>query len=225
MQLADRGGAVYGALLFIVAISPFCARATGLPFWRCADCTAAGGAAGLGVARIGCFLAGCCWGTQTQLPLGIAFSSEVAHQLSGVPLHVKLHPTQLYESALVFLSIPLLRRVRRTRSFEGQVALVFTLYYAIIRFFLEFLRNDPRGSFFHGLLSTSQFVGLLLVPIVLFLLLSRSRKASLARESRGNRLTGARASKYREWQRTNWMSQPEPLVEGSSEVEQATNVN
>jgi len=119
---------------------------------------------------VGCFLAGCCWGTATQLPFGVTFRSELAHNLTGVPLQVRLHPTQLYEAALVLLAIPFLMWLRKKRSFFGQVILVYVLFYAVARFFLEFLRGDPRGYHFNHLLSTSQLIGLFIIPLAIFLL-------------------------------------------------------
>ena len=120
---------------------------------------------------MGCFLAGCCWGTPTQLPFGVIFRSELAHTITGVPLQVRLHPTQLYEAAVVLLVIPFLMWLRKRRSFSGQVILVYVLFYAVARFLLEFLRGDPRGYYFNHLLSTSQLIGLVIIPPAIFLLI------------------------------------------------------
>jgi phosphatidylglycerol:prolipoprotein diacylglycerol transferase len=104
------------------------------------------------------------------LVFGVNFTSELAHNITGVPLHVRLHPTQLYEAALVLLMIPFLMWLRKTRSFYGPVMLAYVVFYAVARFFLEFLRGDPRGYFFKHLLSTSQVIGVLIIPVAIFLL-------------------------------------------------------
>lgn len=170
-QILGRGGVFYGGFLLAVACSAVYCRLVNLPGWQVADCVAPGLALAQGLGRVGCFLAGCCWGTATQLPIGVTFRSELAHTITGVPLGVRLHPTQLYEAAVVLLVIPFLMWLRKRRSFSGQVILVYVLFYAVARFFLEFLRGDPRGYYFHHLLSTSQFIGLLIIPLAIFLLI------------------------------------------------------
>jgi phosphatidylglycerol:prolipoprotein diacylglycerol transferase len=186
-QVLDRGGVFYGGLLLALGTSALYFRLTGLPGWKVADCVAPGLALAQGIARIGCFLAGCCWGTSTNLPIGVIFTSQKAHWLTGVPLDVKLHPTQLYEAALVLAVIPFLLWLRKHKSFDGEVVLVYILYYAVLRFLLEFLRGDPRGFYFDGLLSTSQLISLLIIPTATFLLV-RLRKQAV-RVKRSDRIT------------------------------------
>jgi hypothetical protein len=69
-----------------------------LPPLPTADVFAPGIALGHGIGRLGCFAAGCCWGVPTKLPWGVTFTNPLFHDLVGVPLDIKLHPTQLYES-------------------------------------------------------------------------------------------------------------------------------
>ncbi len=180
-QVLQRGGVFYGGFLLAVAGSALYCRLAGLPGWQVADCVAPGLAVAQGLGRVGCFLAGCCWGIPTHLPFGVTFTSELAHNTTGVPLQLKLHPTQLYEAGVVLLSIPFLMWLRKTKSFHGEVMLAYVLFYAIARFFLEFFRGDPRGYFFGGLLSTSQLIGLLIIPLAVYLLIRRKNKASVAR--------------------------------------------
>jgi phosphatidylglycerol---prolipoprotein diacylglyceryl transferase len=169
-QVLGRGGVFYGGFLFAIAGSAIYCRAVGLPGWQTADCIAPGLALAQGLGRTGCFLAGCCWGTPTQWPFAVTFTSELAHSITGVPLHFRLHPTQLYEASLVLLVIPFLMWLRKTKTFQGEVILIYVLYYAVARFFLEFFRGDPRGYYLNGLLSTSQLIGLLLIPLAVLLL-------------------------------------------------------
>jgi phosphatidylglycerol:prolipoprotein diacylglycerol transferase len=186
-EILNRGGVFYGGLLLALATSALYFWLNHLPGWKIADCVAPGLALAQGIARVGCFLAGCCWGIPTRLPFGVTFTSEQAHSIAGVPLGVKLHPTQLYEAALVLLAIPFLLRLLKHKSFDGEVVLAYILYYAVIRFFLEFLRGDPRGYYFNDLLSTSQLISLLLIPIATFLLVWLKRQSSM--ESRRDRTT------------------------------------
>lgn len=186
-QAFGRGGVFYGGFLLAVAGSAVYCRLVKLPGWKVADCVAPGLALAQGLGRIGCFLAGCCWGIPTRLPLGVIFTSEEAHRMTGVPLHIPLHPTQLYESALVLVSIPFLLWLRKRRSFTGEVVLAYVLYYAIARFLLEFFRADPRGYYLNGLLSTSQLISLLVIPTVIIVVVRLRKQATSFRQ--GDRKT------------------------------------
>jgi phosphatidylglycerol---prolipoprotein diacylglyceryl transferase len=169
-QVMGKGGVFYGGFLMATACSFIYFRVVKLPGWQACDCVAPGLALAQGLGRIGCFLAGCCWGTPTQSLLGVTYTSEVAHQLTGVPLNLKIHPTQLYEAAIVLLAIPFLMWLRRTKTFQGQVFLAYMTYYAVARFFLEFFRDDPRGHYVGNLLSTSQLISVLMLPFAIYLL-------------------------------------------------------
>ncbi len=182
-QMLGKGGVFYGGFLMAVACSFVYFRLVKLPAWQVYDCAVPGLALAQGLGRIGCFLAGCCWGTPTSSGLGVVFTSEVAHDLTGVPLGVKLHPTQLYESVAVLLAIPFLLWLRKTKTFQGEVFLAYVLYYAVARFFLEFVRDDPRGQYIYGLLSTSQVISLLILPFGLYLLFRLRTRPRLRRAS------------------------------------------
>lgn len=110
-------------------------------------------AIGQGFGRIGCFLAGCCYGIETNSFLGVEFPID-----SLAPSGVHLHPTQLYSSVFDFaLCIILLIYSKRNRD-KGTVFALYIIIYSIGRFAVEFLRNDPRGNV--GILSTSQFISI-----------------------------------------------------------------
>ena len=186
-EILNRGGVFYGGLLLALATSALYFWLNHLPGWKIADCVAPGLALAQGIARVGCFLAGCCWGIPTRQPFGVVFTSEQAHSITGVPLGVKLHPTQLYEAALVLLAIPFLLRLLKHKSFDGEVVLAYILYYAVVRFLLEFLRGDPRGYYINDLLSTSQLISLLIIPIAALLMVRLRKRVAI--ESRRDRTT------------------------------------
>ena len=127
------------------------------------DMTIPGVAIAQGFGRIGCFLAGCCYGAETSLPIGVIFPEG-----SLAPSGIHLHPTQIYSSLFDFaLGVFLLYYSRRERQ-SGKVVGSYLIIYSIGRFFVEFLRNDPRGNI--GLLSTSQFIAIftLILGIIIF---------------------------------------------------------
>ena len=178
-QMLGKGGVFYGGFLMATTCAFMYCRVVKLPGWQVADCVAPGLALAQGLGRIGCFLAGCCWGTPTQLPFGVTFTSETAHDLTGVPLNVKLHPSQLYEAAIVLMAIPLLLWLRNTKRFQGEVFIAYMMYYAVARFFLEFVRDDPRGSYVFNLLSTSQLISLIILPFALYLFFLKVRPGAM----------------------------------------------
>ena len=180
LDFLRSGGVFYGGLLGAVIAGYFLMKHYKLPWWKTADACAPGIAVGNFFGRQGCFAAGCCWGKPTSLPWGVQFS-ELGHEITGVPIDQHLHPTQLYESFAMLLVFFFLLWLHKRKRFDGQVILVYALVYSIIRFAIEFVRNDPRGDIL-GLttltgLSTSQMISLIIGIIALILLITRNRKS------------------------------------------------
>ena len=170
------GGVFYGGLIASVGVAFWYMRRHGLPVWTTCDAFAPGIVLGQAVGRIGCLMAGCCYGKPTELPWGITFTNPLAAANVGTPLGVSLHPTQLYESGAALLILGgLLLAERRGNGFAGRTFWTYLLLYPTARFIIEFYRGDPRGTVF-DLVSTSQFVSLLLIPtsIVMLIVLGRS---------------------------------------------------
>ncbi len=173
--IVRSGGVFYGGLLLSVGVAFWFMRRHSLPIWATCDAFAPGIALGQAVGRVGCLMAGCCYGRPTELPWGITFANPLAASNVGTPLGVSLHPTQLYESgaALIILAL-LLVAERRGLGFPGRTFWSYLLLYSMARFGIEFFRGDPRGVVF-DLLSTSQFVSVLLIPVSLVMLVALSR--------------------------------------------------
>ena len=120
-----------------------------------------------GFGRIGCFLAGCCYGAVTDSPIGVVFPSG-----SLAPAGVKLWPTQLMMSAGNFIIAGILILASTKLKKRGQIGSLYLILYAIGRFGIEFLRNDHRGAV--GVFSTSQFISLFIVVIGIGLFIWRT---------------------------------------------------
>jgi phosphatidylglycerol:prolipoprotein diacylglycerol transferase len=190
LDFLRSGGVFYGGLIGAVLSGYFLMRRYQLPWWKTADACAPGIAIGNFFGRQGCFAAGCCWGKPTTLPWGVKFT-ELGREITGVPIDVPLHPTQLYESFAMLLVFFYLLWLHKHRRFSGQVILFYALLYSIIRFTIEFWRDDPRGDLF-GLttltgLSTSQLISIVVGAGALLLLVLRWRKASAT--TNGRRVT------------------------------------
>jgi phosphatidylglycerol:prolipoprotein diacylglycerol transferase len=174
--LVRSGGVFYGGLLAGFAVGAWYMRKSRLPLWPVADAIAPGLALGHVVGRFGCLLAGCCYGKPTSLPWAVTFTDPFAASNVGTPLHVALHPTQLYEAAAEFLILVfLLATEKHWRRRAGWTWWVYILLYGVSRFVIEFFRGDPRG-FTMGF-STSQWISIVLVPlaIVMMIVLWRRR--------------------------------------------------
>jgi len=161
MSTLMAGGVFYGGFLAALFFTVWYVRVQKISFWKLADVLAPGVALGQSVGRLGCFSAGCDYGKPTHLPWGVVFTSNFAHEVGGVPLGVRLHPAQLYESFATFVIFGFLLWWFPRRRRNGDEFLAYVGLYAVARFFLEFLRGDEdRGFVFHHLLSTSQFIAL-----------------------------------------------------------------
>lgn len=180
MALVKAGGVFYGGLLLSVPMCWWYIHRNGLPLWTTCDLFAPGIAMAQGVGRMGCLLAGCCYGRPTEAPWGITFSSTLAAANSGTPLGIALHPTQIYESAAVLLILGVLvAGERRWRAFPGRTFWTYLLLYGAARIVIEMFRGDPRGMVFDTL-PTSQFVSALIVPASLVMLVRLGRRGGAA---------------------------------------------
>ena len=176
LGLARSGGVFYGGLIAAVVVALLYLRRHKLPLWTTTDVFAPGIALGHIVGRLGCLLAGCCFGRQATVPWAITFRDPAAMANVGTPLGVPLHPTQLYEAGAEALILAfLLLWEKKGRPFPGRTFWTYMLLYGISRFVIEFYRGDSRGMVFDAL-STSQFVSAVLVPLSIAMLVFLGRR-------------------------------------------------
>jgi len=166
-----QGKSFYGAVIAGILFSLWYLPRFRLPLWKVADLVAAATALGFSIARIGCFLGGCCYGRPSLLPWAVTFPL----------LDSPRHPTQLYESGLNFLSFIFLVVMLNRKKFDGQIICFDIVINSLARFFVEFYRGDPgRGYVFQGSsptlsLSVPQLFGLLGIAsgIILYAVLKK----------------------------------------------------
>ena len=166
-----QGKSFYGAVIAGILFSLWYLPRFRLPLLKVADLVAAGTALGFSIARIGCFLGGCCYGRPALLPWAVTFPQ----------LDSPRHPTQLYESGLNFLSFIFLAVTLNRKKFDGQIICFDIVINSLARFFVEFYRGDPgRGYVFQGSsptlsLSVPQLFGLLGIAsgIILYAVLKK----------------------------------------------------
>lgn len=163
-ELFQAAGVFYGGFIAAVLFAGWYTRSHKMPLWKVFDVYAPAIALGQAIGRVGCFVAGDDYGKATNFPLHVVFTNPLAHSLGGVPLNVPVHPVQLYESAAALAIFGFLLWRFRRKAYDGQIFVLYLSLYAVVRFFLEFLRGDEdRGFVFNHLLSTSQFIAVLVL--------------------------------------------------------------
>ena len=134
-----NGHSLFGALTFctllLLAISRMFPH---ISFWPTADAFSLGAPVGLFFARIGCYMKGCCWGTQIQ----------EGHPFHGLSVKLvrndllTLHPVQLYSATAAIAIFCILLALRNRNKTPGLPTVLFILLYTSARFLLEFFRGD-----------------------------------------------------------------------------------
>lgn len=160
----SSGFVIYGALLGAFAAVSVYSQRHHLNYKPKLDIVFPSIALGQGFGRIGCLLAGCCYGRETAGWFAVTF-----HSSQFAPNGVALIPTQILSSALDFANYIALSIIYKRCKKPGVVTACYLLFYSVGRFVLEFFRGDLiRGQV--GVLSTSQFISLFVAAFGAWLL-------------------------------------------------------
>ncbi len=155
-----QGGLVFsGGLIGVVLVSALYVRKRNITLWQMADLWSPAIALGQAIGRIGCLMAGCCYGKPTSSELGIVFTDPQCL----APLNIPLHPTQIYSSISGFVIFAVLLVLQSKRRFDGQVFLWFLILHSTARLFIERLRGDDRGILLGGEMTVTQLTTLLVL--------------------------------------------------------------
>jgi phosphatidylglycerol:prolipoprotein diacylglycerol transferase len=176
----------YGGLIAASLMAVYLLRRDRFPFWKAADMAGFAVPIGLGFGRLGCLLAGCCFGERTDSALGMSFppnspASEAQFKLKQLlttrSWSADVHPTQIYEAAASFaIAAFCLLWLHGRKRYDGQVFAAFLALYAVARFALEALRADDRGGLLG--LSTSQLLGVVLLGVAVAIHVRRRGSAA-----------------------------------------------
>lgn len=142
-------GGLIVAVFTVVVVS----ACTGIGLGRLGDCFTYALPAGIVLLRIGCLMAGCCWGTTCgdQWPLAVTYPTgspawddqvRMGTLAAESPRSLRVHPVPLYE-AVVLLGLLGFSKTWDARWHRwGDSFLAIALGYCVLRFFLEWLRAD-----------------------------------------------------------------------------------
>ena len=160
LETLQAAGVYQGGLILAVLTAFLYVRHNRLPWLQTFDLFAPGIALGHAIGKIGCFAAGCCWGKECDLPWAVTFRNLDAYNLTGVPLGVRLHPAQLYETfAEGALFAFLYWRFGKTHR-PGQMIGMYLLFSSVLRFGIEFTRIHEQGLPFGLPFSITQWIAI-----------------------------------------------------------------
>ncbi|MCX8042658.1 MAG: prolipoprotein diacylglyceryl transferase [Desulfobacterota bacterium] len=173
LKIWEGGLTFFGGFILAAVACVWMAKKHGCRLWQTFDLFAPSLAVGVFFGRIGCFFAGCCYGRECTLPWAVTFTNP--HSLA--PLHVPLHPTQLYAAAGAALTFLVLLILKKRKSFEGQLALAWMFCYCVFRLIEELFRGDMRGDLLFNRYPASQvFAVVMLVTVIAGYPVLRRRK-------------------------------------------------
>jgi phosphatidylglycerol:prolipoprotein diacylglycerol transferase len=162
----SQGFVFYGSLLFAIPTMLIFFKIRKLPVLHMLDIMAITTVIVHGTGRIGCLLAGCCYGIPHEGFLSVVFTDPLCQ---ARPLGTPLHPTQLYSIFLLYGILAVLLIIINTKCFGGQLFLLYLILYSFGRIWIEIFRGDlSRGFVVQNYLSNSQFISLLVFGVSLF---------------------------------------------------------
>ncbi len=153
LAVCFAGLVFYGGLLGALLTCRLLCRRMGQPFGEWADVFAVAVPLFHACGRVGCFMAGCCYGVEADW--GVVFESSLVPEADGVPRV----PVQLVEAACVATIFAVTLALYRRGLLHGRLVFVYGFLYALVRFVDEFWRGDAARGFW-GPLSTSQWLSL-----------------------------------------------------------------
>jgi phosphatidylglycerol---prolipoprotein diacylglyceryl transferase len=174
------GFAVLGSLIGVLCVIPLVLYFYKASVLACLDRAALYAPLLQAISRIGCFLAGCCFGKPTFIPWAITYTDPTCR----APLDVLLHPVQLYSAGMLVLIFCLLYGMQSWLKKDGQLLGVYVLLMAFERFFIDFFRDDQTYSLERiPFFSDQQHIAFLLMFAALFFLIVRSRQFFAVKKS------------------------------------------
>jgi phosphatidylglycerol---prolipoprotein diacylglyceryl transferase len=161
----QAGGVFFGGLVAALGYAAWEVRRRKLAVLPTLDAFGPGIALGHAIGRLGCFAAGCCWGLECDRPWAVTFTDPEAHRLVNVPLHVALHPTQLYEAAAQFLAFFVLYQMASRPHRPGRIMGAYLVLAGLSRFVIDFWRAHDQLNPWGGPLASAQWLAIGLVAL------------------------------------------------------------
>jgi phosphatidylglycerol:prolipoprotein diacylglycerol transferase len=160
-------GGIAGGMIALYVISSI----TGAPFLRLLDAPALALPLGEAIARLGCYVYGCCWGRPTTSRFGVRYTSAESKVVRCAPhLHnVKIHPAQLYALVVYLAMFAAMYAALPYMPFDGALTAAYFIGHSAIRLSLEYFRQDDRGRLWGRLTHTNLYSFLMIAAGLLVL--------------------------------------------------------
>ncbi len=154
----QAAGVFQGGLILALIVTIWYMRRKRMPVLQTMDVFAPSIALGHAIGRVGCFVAGCCWGAPTHLPWAVTFTNPESHERFGTPINIPLHPSQLYESGAELIIMAILLWLFKRPHRDGSIVAWYLVLYSVVRFLVEFVRNHEQALVWG--LSLTQWISL-----------------------------------------------------------------
>ncbi|MEN8007038.1 MAG: prolipoprotein diacylglyceryl transferase [Candidatus Krumholzibacteriota bacterium] len=178
----DGGLTLYGGIILATLTVWFMTRRRGIPFLVMADIFSPGVILGIGITRIGCYLAGCCFGNPTDCACGITFPADASPSLHFG--QVPVLPSQLFGSAGGFIVFALLLVLERFSNYRGATFGRFLLLYGLSRFVVDFSRYYEPEQIMQFGLTNNQWISMGMMAAGLTAMVAFARLARKNEQSR-----------------------------------------
>ncbi len=173
LSTLQAAGVFHGGLIAAVIFAYYYTRRFSMPWLLTADVFAPAIALGHAIGRIGCFMAGCCYGVVCDRPWAVTYTNPEASAMSNTPLFQPLHPTQLYETGAELLVFGFLLWRWKSPRRQGEIIGLYLILSSVLRFAVEFYRFHEQGLWFG--LSLTQWISVGLAILGAAILLAKSR--------------------------------------------------
>ncbi len=148
-------GGIAGGLIGLIVIW----QISGVPLLRLLDGPALALPLGEAIARLGCYVYGCCWGRPTNSRFGVRYTNPESKVVRCAPhlTNVKIHPAQLYALVSYLAVFALFYAILPVLPFDGALAGLYFILHSVIRLSLEVFRQDDRGKLWGKLTHTNVY--------------------------------------------------------------------
>jgi phosphatidylglycerol:prolipoprotein diacylglycerol transferase len=175
LALDFQGFALFGGIISAVVVGIIGCTILKINFWKLGDHWIPFLGLSIALMRVGCFLNGCCFGKETNLPWGVRFpffspahKYQLAHHSADLFSVQLVHPTQLYELLAALIASGIAVIILKKKYREGTAILTFIILFAAIRWInYSFFRVMPDTFDASPLLYPLLYAGTIFVSLVL----------------------------------------------------------
>ncbi len=174
------GFSLMGGLLLALAVGLVACRRLGVAPWRLADAVTPGLFVGLAVMRVGCFLAGCCFGVESTLPWAVQFpygspafqqgqggEADGSFGLFSIVTAPTVHPTELYELIASLAAAGVAGYLLHRGARPGVAFLSATIVFCVARLGNHFVREPSATDELPYLSYPVLYISLVVVATIL----------------------------------------------------------